>query len=259
MAGTVDLEYRGSIAVITNNNPEKHNAFNDDMDTQLFAALAELKARRDVRAIVWRGVGKSFSSGRDVAAIGGGQVTMTHAALMRRGIESIQQIFDIDAPIIVAMHGWSIGASFQRALLCDIRIAAEGARFMLPEVTHGVIPDTGGVPRLFQICGHGVASDMVLTGRAMDAAEAYAHGVVSRVVAPDQLEETAFAMAEKIAAAPTITVNLARRVIKHLAEPELRRAMADEQLFQTFLNRSDDFAEFRAARAEDRAPNYTGF
>ena len=157
------------------------------------------------------------------------------------------------------MHGWSIGASFQRALLCDIRIAAEGARFMLPEVTHGVMPDTGGVPRLFQICGHGVASDMVLTGRAMDAAEAYAHGVVSRVVAPDQLDETAFAMAEKIAAAPTITVNLARRVIKHLAEPELRRAMADEQLFQTFLNRSDDYAEFRAARAEDRTPIYTGF
>ena len=63
--------------------------------------------------------------------------------------------------------GWSIGASFQRALLCDIRIAAEGARFMLPEVGHGVIPDTGGVGRLFQICGHGVASDIVLTGRPM--------------------------------------------------------------------------------------------
>ena len=258
MTGTVDLEYRGTIAVITNNNPEKHNAFSDDMDSQLFDVLGELKARRDVRAIVWRGEGKSFSSGRDVAAIGGGQVTMTHAELMRRGIESIQQIFDIDAPIIVAMHGWSIGASFQRALICDIRIAAEGARFMLPEVNHGVIPDTGGVGRLFQICGHGVASDMVLTGRPMDAAEAFAHGVVSRVVPSDQLDETAFAMAAKIAASPTVTVNLARRVIKHLAEPELRSAMADEQLFQTLLNRSDDFAEFRAARAESREPRYTG-
>ena len=258
MTGTVDLAYRGTIAVITNNNPEKHNAFSDDMDSQLFDVLGELKARRDVRAIVWRGEGKSFSSGRDVAAIGGGQVTMTHAELMRRGIESIQQIFDIDAPIIVAMHGWSIGASFQRALICDIRIAAEGARFMLPEVNHGVIPDTGGVGRLFQICGHGVASDMVLTGRPMDAAEAFAHGVVSRVVPSDQLDETAFAMAAKIAASPTVTVNLARRVIKHLAEPELRRAMADEQLFQTLLNRSDDFAEFRAARAESREPRYTG-
>ncbi len=258
MAGTVDLAYRGTIAVITNNNPEKHNAFNDDMDTQLFDVLRELKGRRDVRAIVWRGEGKSFSSGRDVAAIGGGQVTMPHSELMRRGIESIQQIFDIDAPIIVAMHGWTIGASFQRALICDIRIAAEGARCMLPEINHGVIPDTGGVGRLYQICGHGVASDMVLTGRPMDAAEAYAHGIVSRVVPREQLDETAFEMAAKIAAAPTMTVSLARRVIKHLGEPSLRAAMADEQLFQTLLNKSDDAAEFRAARAEGREPRFTG-
>ena len=91
-------------------------------------------------------------------------------------------IFELDAPIIVALQGWAIGGSFQRALLCDIRIAAEGARFMLPEVGHGVIPDTGGVGRLFQICGHGVASDMVLTGRVMSAEEALGHGIVSRVV-----------------------------------------------------------------------------
>ena len=78
----------------------------------------------------------------------------------------IRAIFDLDAPIIVAMQGWAIGASFQRALLCDIRVAAEGARFMLPEVGHGVIPDTGGVGRIFQMCGHGVAADMVLTGRS---------------------------------------------------------------------------------------------
>lgn len=258
MTGTVDLEYRGNIAVLTNNNPDKHNAFDDTMDAQLFDALGELKGRRDIRAIVWRGVGKSFSSGRDVAAIGGTQVAMPHAHLMRRGIEGIQQIFDIDAPIIVAMHGWTIGASFQRALLCDIRVAAQGARMMLPEVTHGVIPDTGGMGRLFQICGHGVASDLVLTGRPMGADEAYAHGIVSRVVPPDALEATVFEMAEKIAAAPMLTVNLARRVIKHLAEPQMRTSMADEQIFQTFLNKSEDAAEARAARAEGREPVYKG-
>jgi enoyl-CoA hydratase len=258
MSGTVDLEYRGNIAVITNNNPDKHNAFNDAMDLQLFEALGELKGRRDIRAIVWRGVGKSFSSGRDVSAIGGGQVDIPHAHLMRRGIEGIQQIFEIDAPIIVAMHGWTIGATFQRALLCDIRVAAEGARMMLPELNHGVIPDTGGMGRLFQICGHGVASDMVLTGRPMGADEAYAHGVVSRVVPADALDATVFEMAEKIAAAPMLTVTLARRVIKHLADPEMRSSMADEQIFQTFLNKSEDATEFRAARAEGREPRYKG-
>jgi enoyl-CoA hydratase/carnithine racemase len=254
----VRLELDGPIAVITNDNPDKHNAFDDEMDQRLFEILAELAQRPDVRAIVWRAEGKSFSSGRDVAAIGGHQVELTHHELMTRGHRGIQQLFDLDAPIIVACKGWSIGASFQRALLCDIRIAAEGARFMLPEVTYGVIPDTGGVGRLFQICGHGVAADMVLTGRAMDADEAYAHGVVSRIVPLAELDTAALEMAAKIAAAPQVTVKVARRVLKHLAEPEIRSSMAEELIGQTFISRSDDMAELRAARAEGRDPVYTG-
>ncbi|MGR6998168.1 enoyl-CoA hydratase/isomerase family protein [Yinghuangia aomiensis] len=114
-------------------------------------------------------------------------------------------MFELDAPVIVACKGWSIGASFQRALLADIRVAAEGSRFMLPETTHGVIPDTGGVGRLFQICGHGVASDLQLTGRPMGVDEAYAHGVVSRVVPAEELDTVVREMAEKIAAVPFAT------------------------------------------------------
>ncbi|MCF2527755.1 enoyl-CoA hydratase/isomerase family protein [Yinghuangia soli] len=258
MADKVLLEYDGPIATITNNNPEKHNAFDDEMDQLLWQILAELRGRSDVRAVIWRAEGKSFSSGRDVGAIGGGQVTMTHHELMTRGHRGIQQLFDLDAPVLVACKGWSIGASFQRALLADIRVAAEGARFMLPETVHGVIPDTGGVGRLFQICGHGVASDLVLTGRPMDAAEAYAHGVVSRVVPAAELDATVREMAEKIAAVPAATVKTARRVIKHLAEPQIRSSMAEELIAQTYLSRSDDLAEFRAARAENRPPHYTG-
>jgi enoyl-CoA hydratase/carnithine racemase len=254
----VRLELDGPIAVITNDNPDKHNAFDDEMDQRLFEILAELAQRPDVRAIVWRAEGTSFSSGRDVAAIGGHQVELTHHELMTRGHRGIQQLFDLDAPIIVACKGWSIGASFQRALLCDIRIAAEGARFMLPEVTYGVIPDTGGVGRLFQICGHGVAADMVLTGRAMDVDEAYAHGVVSRIVPLAELDTVALEMAAKVAAAPQVTVKVARRVLKHLAEPEIRSSMAEELIGQTFISRSDDMAELRAARAEGRDPVYTG-
>lgn len=254
----IRLEFDGPIATITNNNPDKHNAFDDDMDLALFEALGEIKSRPDIRAVIWRAEGKSFSSGRDVAAIGGGQVSLTHHELMTRGHRGIQQIFEIEAPIIVAMKGWSIGASFQRALLCDIRVAAEGARMMLPEVTHGVIPDTGGMGRLFQICGHGVAADMVLTGRPMHAEEALNHGIVSRIVPEAELDSTVREMAEKIAAAPAVTVKMARRVLKHLSEPEMRSSMADELIFQTFINKSDDYAEFRAARAENRPPRYTG-
>src|SRR3954453_19685589 len=210
MTKAVRLEYDGSVAVITNDNVEKHNAFDDDMDQQLFAALAELKERPDVRAVIWRGEGKSFSSGRDVSALGGEQVELTHHELMTRSHRGILQLFDIDAPVLVAMHGWAIGAAFQRALLCDIRVAAEGARFMLPEVTHGVIPDTGGVARLFPICGPGGAAALGLTGRPMQADEALGHGVVSRVVPREELDSTVREMAEKVAAAPAVTVKMAR-------------------------------------------------
>jgi len=110
---------------------------------------------------------------------------------------------ETSAPVIVAHKGWSMGGSFQRALLCDIRVAAEGARFRLPEVTYGVIPDTGGVSVLYEMCGPGLVSDMVLTGRILSADEALAHGIVSRVVPEAELDAVAREMAEQIAAART--------------------------------------------------------
>ena len=258
MAGTVRLEIDGPIATITNDNPDKHNAFDDAMDAQLFEVIADLGARTDVRAVVWRGEGRSFSSGRDVGSIGNLKVDLTHHELMRRAHRAIQRLWELDAPVIVACKGWVMGGSFQRALLCDVRIAAEGTRFRLPELGHGVIPDTGGVGVLYEMCGHGVVSDMVLTGRVMEADEALAHGVVSRVVPADELDPTAYEMAAQIAKSPAVSVKLARMVIRHLAEPQIRTSMADEMIYQTFLNRSDDFAEMRAARAEDREPRYTG-
>jgi enoyl-CoA hydratase/carnithine racemase len=254
----VRLDIDGPIATITNNNPDKHNAFDDEMDVALFDILAELKQRADVRAVIWRGEGKSFSSGRDVSAIGTLQVDLTHHELMRRGHRGIQQLWDLDAPVIVACKGWIMGGSFQRALLCDIRIAAEDARFRLPETTYGVIPDTGGVSVLHQMAGPGVVSDIVLTGRVVSSPEALQYGIVSRVVPSDDLDSTAREMAEQIARSPKVTVKMAREVIRHLSVPQIRASMNDEMIYQTFINRSDDFAEFRAARTEQRDPRYTG-
>ena len=258
MTDRVRLDIDGAIATITNNNPAKLNAFDDDMDERLFAILDELAGRPEVRAVIWRGEGRSWSAGRDVSVIGTNVTDLSHHELMTRGHKGIQKLWELEAPVIVAMQGWAIGGSFQRALLCDIRIAADDARFRLPEVSHGVIPDTGGVSVLYEMCGHGLVSDMVLTGRTLSAQEALAHGIVSRVVAPHDLDAEARSMAEAIAAAPAVTVKLARRVISHLARPQQRSSMADELIYQTFLNRSDDFAEMKAARAEDRTPRYTG-
>lgn len=257
-SGSVRLDIEGPIAIITNDNPAKHNAFNDDMDAQLFDILGELTARPDIRAVVWRGEGASWSSGRDVGSIGVQKTELSHHALMTRGHRGIQQLWSMSAPVIVAIHGWAIGGSFQRALLCDIRICTTDARFMLPEAGHGVIPDTGGMGVLYEMCGHGLVSDMVLTGRRLSADEALRHGIVSRVVPPEELDATSMEMAERIAAAPVATIKMARKVIAHLSQPQIRSSMEDELIYQTFVNRSDDFAEFRAARAEGREPNYRG-
>lgn len=258
MAEKLLFEVRDSIAVISNNNPSKKNAFDDDMDVQLFTILGELKERKDVRAVIWRGEGDAWSAGRDLSVIGHNATTLSHHELMTRGHRGILQVFDLDIPIIVAIQGWAIGGSFQRALLCDIRIAAEGTRFRLPEVSYGVIPDTGGMGKLYEICGTGVASDLIFTGRVMSAEEALTHGIVSRVVPREVLDDTAWEMATSVASAPTVTVKMARRVLQHLSEPGIRSSMADELVYQTFVAKSSDFAEFKAARSEGRTPNYTG-
>ncbi len=258
MTDRVRLEIDGAVAIITNDQPDKHNAFDDEMDAALFDILAELRRRDDVRAVIWRGEGKSFSSGRDVAAIGNLKVPLSHHELMRRGHRGIQQLWELDAPAIVACKGWVMGGSFQRALLCDIRVAAEGTRFRLPEVTYGVIPDTGGVAVLYEMCGHGLVSDLVLTGRILSAEEALAHGIVSRIVPGEELDATVREMADQIAASPAVTVKMAREVIRHLALPQIRASMTDEMIYQTFINKSDDMAELRASRAEERPPKFTG-
>jgi enoyl-CoA hydratase/carnithine racemase len=99
---------------------------------------------------------------------------------------------------------------------------------------------------------------MVLTGRVLSADEALTHGIVSRLVPAADLDTVVREMAEQIASAPAVTVKMAREVVKHLAIPQIRSAMADEMIYQTFINKSDDFTELRAARAEDRAPRFTG-
>jgi enoyl-CoA hydratase/carnithine racemase len=257
MAGDlITLELDGSIAILSNNRPEKHNAANDEMDAQLWEALAELHRRPEVRAIVWRGNGRSFSSGRDTTQLGVRTEDISNLDFIERGHAGTQQFFSVPAPIIVALKGWVIGGSFERALLCDLRIAGESAKMMLPEVKHGVVPDSGGTARLFQIAGHGLAADLALTGRVMDAEEALRHGVVSRVVSDEALDETCLSVAREIASMPAFAVKMFRRTLSRLANPLVQASIQEEAITQTLTQASDDYAEMKAARAEDRDPIY---
>lgn len=258
MPDTILLEYDGPVAILSNNRPEKHNAANDAMDARLWELLAELHQREGLGAVVWRGNGKSFSSGRDTSELGVRKEDLSDLQFIERGHRGTQMFFALPAPIVVALKGWVIGGSFERALLCDLRIAGESARMRLPEVLHGVVPDSGGTARLFQMAGHGLAADLALTGRVMDAEEALRHGVVSRVVPDESLDDTVLEIAHAIARAPAFTVQMFRRTLGRLADPPVQRSMQEEALTQSLVFGSQDYAELKASRAEGRPPHYRG-
>ena len=254
----ITLEWDGPIAILSNNRPEKHNAANDAMDARLWELLAELNRRDDLRAVIWRGNGKSFSSGRDTSELGVRSEDVAHLDFIERGHRGAQLFLSMPCPIVVALKGWVIGGSFERALLCDLRIAGESARMRLPEVLHGVVPDSGGTARLFQIAGPGLAADLALSGRVMDAQEALSHGIVSRIVTDEKLDATALEIAHAIAKAPAFTVKMFLRTLRRMGDPLVRQSLQEEALTQSMVFASEDYAELKAARAANREPKYRG-
>jgi enoyl-CoA hydratase/carnithine racemase len=258
MTDVIELEFDGPVAIMSNNRPEKHNAANDAMDARLWEILAELHEREGLRAVVWRGNGSSFSSGRDTTELGVRTEDISDLEFIERGHRGTRLFFTLPAPIVVALKGWVIGGSFERALLCDLRVAGESARMMLPEIRHGVVPDSGGTARLFQMAGHGLAADLALTGRTLGAEEALRHGIVSRVVPDEKLDETVLEIARAIAASPAFTVKMFRQTLSRLANPPVERSLAEEALAQSMVFASRDYAELKAARAERREPRFRG-
>jgi enoyl-CoA hydratase/carnithine racemase len=258
VADDVRLELEGNVAVVSYDRPDKHNAFSDAMDKRLFEILAELRARKGLRAVVWRGEGRSFSSGRDLAQLGVRTEDLSDLEFIERGHAGSQAFLDMPCPILVALKGWVIGGSFERALLCDVRVAGESAKMRLPEIQHGVVPDSGGTARLFQMAGHGLAADLALTGRTLGAEEALRHGIVSRVVPDEELDRTVMDMARAIAAAPEFTVKMFLRTLRRLGNPLVQQSLGEEAIAQAAVFASSDYAEFKAARKEERPPKYRG-
>jgi enoyl-CoA hydratase/carnithine racemase len=248
VSDTVRLTFEGPVAIVSLNRPERHNAFNDEMDTRFFEVIEELHGRDDIRAIVWRGEGESFSSGRDTKELGQRAQGQSDLQFIEAGHDKTRMLFTMPAPIVVALKGWVLGGAFERALLCDMRIAAEDARMGLPEVRYGVIPDSGGMARLFQMAGHGLAADLALTGRILSAEEALTHGIVSRIVSPDRVDEEALTLAREIAKHPPLAVKMARHVLSRLATGEVDRSMYEEMLAQTVVMSSDEYKRQRAER-----------
>jgi enoyl-CoA hydratase/carnithine racemase len=253
----IRVDYEEHLAVLTLDRPDRLNAMNNAMDAEFFEAIEEIYTHEDLRCVLWRAEGRAFSAGRDVNDLGNrGPGESDYHYISQGHGKTHHLLVPPKVPFVCAIQGWCIGGSWERTLLCDIRIASEDAKFRLPELAHGLIPDSGGTARLFQICGPGIATDLVLTGRVMDVEEALRHGVVSRVVPRDELDDVALEVARSIAKLPPLAVKAWRQGLQDLAAPPVSAALHAELLAQMLVYKSEDFAEFKKARAEDRAPDY---
>ena len=255
MPALVLSELRGSVLHLTINRPEKKNALSLDVVRALSAAFDDAAGNAAVRCVVLQGAGDCFVAGADIA-----ELRDRKAEESLQGINSglFRKIEEFPRPVIAAIRGWALGGGMELAMACDIRIASEGARFGQPELGLGILPAAGGMHRLPALVGMGMAKDLVLTGRILDAREALRAGLVSRVVAEDALSAEAESAAKAVAEKADMATRLAKGIMNSLFRVRPDTAFLMETAAQALLFESDEkmrrMTEFldRKARKETR-------
>ena len=202
----------GAIAVVTLNRPEVLNAYNMAMRDALYEVLRAVRDDPDVRVMVLRGNGDSFCSGGDIAEFGTALSPIgARETRWRRDVWGI--LWSLQKVTLAAVHGFVAGSGFEMVLLCDLCVASRDARFLLPETGLGMIPGVGGTQTVPRLLGLGRGSDVVLTGRRLDARAAWRQGIVSAVVAPTRLRTAAIKRARQLAQiAPDLAAAVKREV-----------------------------------------------
>lgn len=250
---TILTETRAAVGIITINRPKALNALNNQVITEINTALDGFDADVGVRCIIITGSEKAFAAGADIREM----KDLTKAEAQQKDFLKIwDHIGVINTPVIAAVSGFCLGGGFELALACDFIIAAENARFALPEVTLGILPGVGGSQRLPRLIGKAKAMEMILTGRMIDASEADRTGIVARVVAVDQLMNEAMATAEKIASLPATAIIAAKRAVNESQELSLADGIKHERAAIYARFDSPDQKEGMAAFLEKRKPQF---
>src|SRR5689334_8134302 len=250
----IKTEKKGRVGVITLERPKQLNALNPQLMQELGAALYAFDADADVGAIVIAGSEKAFAAGADIAVMKDyGYMDAYLADYITRDWEHIRRI---RKPVIAAVAGYALGGGNELAMMCDIVIAAENARFGQPEINLGVMPGAGGTQRLPRAVGKAKAMDLCLTARTMDAQEAERAGLVSRVVPADKLQEEALAVATKIASYSLPVVMMIKESINRAYEGTLTEGILFERrVFHSMFALADQ-KEGMAAFVEKRKPTF---
>jgi enoyl-CoA hydratase len=248
------VEARGRVALITLNRPKVLNALNDALMNELGDALAKADTDAAVGAIVLTGGERAFAAGADIDAM----KSWTYMDVYKSGYISRnwEAMKAVRKPVIAAVAGYALGGGCELALMCDIVIAADSAKFGQPEIKIGVIPGAGGTQRLPRAVGKAKAMDMILTARTMDAQEAERSGLVSRIVPAAKLLEDALAAAATIASFSLPSVMMAKEAVNRAFESPLSEGMLFERRLFHALFATDDQKEGMAAFLEKRKPDF---
>ena len=248
-------ERDGRVGVVRLNRPQQLNALSGELMSALVAALEELDADREIRAIVIAGDERAFAAGADVAELAAGTPVSLYE---NRRIDAWDSIRDVRTPLVAAVSGFCLGGGCELAMLCDLIVASETARFGQPEINLGVLPGAGGTQRLTRAVGKAVAMDMILTGRMLSAREALDFGLVARVVAKEAWLTEAKRVAAEIAAKGPIAVRLAKEAVDQAFEAPLASGVAFERRAFYLARASEDATEGLTAFVEKRPPSFTG-
>ena len=251
---TILVDSRNRVGVITLNRPQALNALCAELIAELNDALDAFEADDGIKAIIVTGGERAFAAGADITEMR--DKTFSEVA-KNDFIAPWERITRCRKPVIAAVAGYALGGGCELAMMCDIIIAADNAKFGQPEITLGTIPGSGGTQRLTRAVGKSKAMDMILTGRMMDAEEAMSAGLVSRLVPAERLLDEAMAVAEKIAAMSLPALAMAKESINRSYEVSLSEGVRFERrLFQSTFA-TDDRREGMAAFVEKRKANFT--
>ncbi len=252
------VERREAALLLTLDRPDAMNALSSALVAALRAAVREAGDDRSLRGIVLTGAGdRAFSAGTDLKE----RRTLDEAAKAAQSrslLELTYEMHDCGVPIVAAIDGWCLGGGLELALACDLRFAAESARFGFPEMTLGGYPGSGGAVTLPRLVGLARAKDILFTAKRFDAAQALAWGVVDRVVPRAELVAAALAWVGEVqATAPLAIAALKRSMNEGLGMP-LREAMEHDQRLRRPLDGTKDYAEGMLAHFEKRKPRFRG-
>jgi enoyl-CoA hydratase len=251
---TILVERRGAVGIVTLNRPQALNALNAGLIAELAQAFDDLEADDAIGAIVLTGNDKAFAAGADIKEMADKTYMQAYAEdFITSGWERVGQC---RKPVVAAVAGFALGGGCEVAMMCDIVIAAENARFGQPEINLGTMPGAGGTQRLPRFIGKAKAMDLCLTGRMMDAAEAERAGLVSRIVPADKVLDEAIAVAERIGQMSRPIAMMVKESVNRAFETTLAEGVRFERRLFHSTFATEDQKEGMAAFIAKRKPAF---